>query len=248
MLEEIVVPTLHHELGRNLIAVAADGSYARHEDTDYSDLELMVFVKTRSKLPRGFSKIYDGMLIEGLFVTEKDYYEMIHEPNEQWYLAGSDILLPVFNKKFIQKLKSYRVKNRNKKFAALARGSMHEVQETFGKLFGAIDTRNRENLFVILSDVVLSVLKLLALINQRPYTSSKKFITEAIKLRKKPRGFDEFFRLVITARYSNWELMEKYATKLYKGIEDLFKKKYTGRIYDEDLSTIYPDDKRKKRR
>jgi len=248
VLKQTVVPTLRRELGRNLIAVAADGSYARYEDTDYSDLELMVFVKDKSKLPRGFSKVCDGMLIEGLFITENDYYEMILEPNEQWYLAGSDILLPILNKAFIQKLKKYRVMNKNKKCAALARGSMHEVQEAFGKLFSTIDARNRENLFVILFDVVHAVLKLLAFVNQKPYTSSKRFISEARTFTKKPQGFDEFLELVTTTNYSNWRLLEKYAIKLYRGIEDLIKENYNGRIYDDDISTIYPDDKRKQRR
>lgn len=248
VLRQVIVPLLRRELGRNLIAVAADGSYARHEDTDYSDLELMVFVKDKNKLPRGFSKVCDGMLIEGLFITENDYYEMILEPNEQWYLAGSDILLPVLNRAFIEKLKNYRVKNKNRKFAALARGSMHEVQEAFGKLFSAIDARNRENLFVILFDVVITVLKLLAFVNQRPYTSSKRFISEARKFTKKPQGFDEFLDHAIAADYSNWRFLEKYAIKLYRGIEDLIKENYDGGIYDDDISTIYPDDKRKQRR
>jgi hypothetical protein len=248
VLKKLVIPTLRRALGANLVAIAADGSVARNADTAYSDLELMIFVKDKKKLPRGFSKVYDGMLVEGLFITEKDYYEMIREPNEQWYLAGSDILMPVLNKMFLQKLTKYRVKNKTKKCAALARGSLHEVQEAFGKLFTAIDSRNHENLFVILSDVVLSVVKMLAFINQKPYTSSRQFITEAKKFQRKPRGFDEFFGLVTTARYSDWVILEKYAANFFKGIEDYFKTKYHGAIYDDDLSIIHRKNRNKKRR
>lgn len=239
ILRKFIIPTLRRELNKNLIAIAADGSFARHEDTAYSDLELMIFVKDNKKLPRGFSKVYDGMLIEGLFITEKDYYEMIREPNEQWYLAGSDILLPVLNKAFLRQLKRYRLKNRDKKCVALARGSLHEVQEAFGKLFSAIDARNRENLFVILSDVVLSVLRLLAFINKKPYTSSRKFITEAKAFKKKPRGLDDFLAVVAEAAYLDWDLLERTAENLFTGIEKYLKKRVGGRVYDDDLSTIY---------
>lgn len=248
ILKKLVIPTLRRELGANLIAVAVDGSVARNEDTAYSDLELMIFVKNKRRLPKGFSKIHNGLLIEGLFITEKDYYQMIREPNVQWYLAGSDILLPVLNKKFIKKLEGYCVKNKNDKCESLAQDSLHEVQEAFGKLFTAIDKQNRENLFVILSDVVLSVLKMLAFMNKTPYTSSRRFITEVKKFSKKPAGFDEFFGLVTTAGYHNWKNLEKHAVKLFKGIEEYFKAEYEDAIYDSDLSTIYRKKRSKKRR
>jgi hypothetical protein len=244
VLKKFIIPTLRRELASNLIAVAVDGSVARNEDTCYSDLELMIFVKDKRKLPHGFSKVHDGLLVEGLFITERDYYKIIAEPNPQWYLAGSDTLL---NKKFFKKLENYRVRNKIEKCTALARGSLHEVQEAFGKLFTAIDSRNHENLFVILSDVVHSVLKLQSFINQKPYTSSKKFITEARKFRKRPEGFDDFFDLVTQAGYSDWTLLEKHAVKLFKGIEDYFKVEYGGAMYDNDLKTIYRK-KNKKRR
>ena len=248
ILKKVVIPALRRELGANLVAVAVDGSVARNEDSVYSDLELMIFVKNKRKLPHGFSKVLDGLLIEGLFINEKDYYRMIQEPNPQWYLAGSDILLPVLNKKFLKKLAGYRVRNKNDKCESLAQGSLHEVQEAFGKLFTAIDKKNRENLFVILSDVVLSVLKMLSFINGKPYTSSGRFITEAKRFHKKPAGFDEFIKLVSTANYHNWKNLEKHAIKLFKGIEDYFKVKYEDAMYDSDLSTIYRKKRSKKRR
>lgn len=247
VLKKRVIPTLRRELGANLIALAIDGSVARNEDTAYSDLELMIFVKDKRKLPYGFSKIHDGLLIEGLLITEKDYYRMIAEPNPQWHLAGSDTLLPVLNKKFFKKLENYRIRNKIGKCATLARGSLHEVQEAFGKLFTAIDSRNHENLFVILSDVALSVLKMLAFMNQKPYTSSRRFITEAKKLNKKPAGFDEFFKLITSARYPNLKNLEKHAVILFKGIEDYFKVEYGGAMYDDNLKTICRK-KNKKRR
>ena len=65
ILRTVIVPMLQKELGKNLIAIAADGSFARNEDRDYSDLELLVFVKNSKHLPNGFSKVHNGLLIEG---------------------------------------------------------------------------------------------------------------------------------------------------------------------------------------
>ncbi|MDH4210677.1 MAG: hypothetical protein OEV79_04445, partial [candidate division WOR-3 bacterium] len=246
--KKFVIPTLRRELGDNLVAIAADGSFARNEDTGYSDLELMIFVREKGKLPHGFSKVYDGMLVEGLFVTKREYHNMIHEPNALWFIAGSDVLLPLMNKTFVQRLERYRVRNRASKCAAIAQESIYEVQEAFGKLFNAIDSRNRENLFVVLSDVVVSVLKLLAFINQKPYTSSKKFITEAKKFRKKLEGFDEFIELVTGGGFPDWISLDRSAAQLFKGIENYFKVTYAGKIYDDDLSCVYRKNKNTKRR
>lgn len=51
-----MIPLIKKKFGENLLALAAEASFARGEDTDYSDLELIAFVK---ELP-GEKKI-DGM-------------------------------------------------------------------------------------------------------------------------------------------------------------------------------------------
>lgn len=248
LLQTVVIPMLRKELGDNLIAIAADGSYARDEDTGYSDLELMIFVKDNGNLPRGFSKIYDGMLIEGLFITEDEYHKTIHEPNEDWHIAGSDTLLPVLNRSFVLRLQKYQTKKLAQKCDIMARERLYELQESFGKLFNAIDTDNRENLFPILSDAVMVLLKMLAYINRKPYTSLNSFMSEARKFKRRPRGLDEFLRLVIEGDYNNIKKLEKCAKNLYTGIEVYLKSRFDIKIYDDDLSTIYRKQKTTKRR
>ena len=248
LLKEVVAPTLRRELGRNLIAIAADGSFARHEDTAYSDLELMVFVRNKRGLPIGFSKIHDGLLIEGLFVTEKEFHDMVHEPNESWYIAGSDRLLAITNPDFVKRVRHYRVKERKRKFDAAVRGALFEVQESFGKLFNAIRQRNRENLSILFSETVIAVLKFASYVNERPYTSSRMFISEARSFRKKPRGFDTFLDLAVDARYLEWNRLHRTATMLFKGIETYLRRRWRGKLYDDDLSMILQKIKKTKRR
>ncbi|UCF69979.1 MAG: hypothetical protein JSW49_07195 [candidate division WOR-3 bacterium] len=248
ILTEFIVPTLRKELGRNLIAIAADGSFARREDGPYSDLELMIFVEDKKDLPFGFSRVHDGLLIEGLFVTEQEFHRMIHEPNEQWYIAGSDRLFAVTNPAFVKRLKKYHVRDRAQKFRRMVRGATHEVQEAFGKLFNAIDRRNRENLFIVLSETVTAVLKFVSYINQKPYTSSGKFITEARTMKIKPDGLNGFLRVVVANKYPDWDLLQEAAEILFKGIETFLKKRYGRELYDSDLSRIINKNRNNKRR
>ncbi len=229
---------LQKELGRNLVAIAADGSYARNEDGSYSDLEFMVFVKSNKGLPFGFSKIFDGMLVEGLFVTEQQYHKMVHEPNKDWYIAGSDRLMAIKNPRFIQKLEAYRTKNLPQKCDRLAVDMFNEVQETFGKLLNAIEKGNHENLYPILSDAVMSTLRLMAFINRKPYKSLNSMISEAKRLEKKPKGFDELIGLLQRGAYTDLRKLSKYSKKLFGGIEELMKSKYGDNFYDSDLSMI----------
>jgi hypothetical protein len=208
----------------------------------------MVFVKDNTGLPRGFQKIYDGMLVEGLFITEEQYHQQIHEPNREWFIAGSDTLLPVSNPSFIRRLQQYRVKNLAQKCDRLAHDLLYEIQESFGKLFNAIDHKNRDNLFPILSEAVINTLRILAYINRKPYTTTNTFITEAKRFKKKPDSFDDFIQVVVDGKYQDLALLERYAAEVFAGIEDLLAQKYPGNLYDDDLSTIQPRQNQKKRR
>jgi hypothetical protein len=248
LLKAVVVPMLRRELGKNLIAIAADGSFARYEDRSYSDLELMIFVKSSKDLPVGFSKIHDGLLVEGLFVTEEEYHRMVHEPNRDWYIAGSDKLMAITNPRFVHKLETYRVKNLAQKCDEVASGMLNEIQEAFGKLQNAIDTTNQENLYLILSDAVMAVLRLLAFINRKPYKSLNSMISEARELAKKPRGFDDLMDLLMRGEYNDMKRLRECSQELFSGIEELFKSKYGSNFYDADLSTINRTSKTRTRR
>jgi predicted nucleotidyltransferase len=238
IIKKLIVPAIKRELGKNLIAIAANGSYARNEDADFSDIELMIFVKDRTQLPRGFGKIIDGILIEGLFVTEDEYYQNTLDVNEEWYLAGSDRLKAITNAPFIQKVRHYKVKHLREKCFKHAHKMLYEVQESFGKLFTAINKGNKENLFPIVADAVMQVLKLMAYLNETPYRTLGSFITQAKGFSMKPVGFDEFMTIIINGRYLDLKLLEKRSTKLFAGIEQLFVKKMGSDIYDSHLMHI----------
>lgn len=236
--DKMIVPILKRKLGKNLIAIAADGSYARNEDSDFSDIELMIFVKDKKNLPQGFGRIVDGILIEGLCVTEDEYYWNTLDVNEEWYISGSDRLTAITNKVFIKRVQKYKVKNISAKCFEHAKNMLFEIQESFGKLFTTIKMENRENLFPVLADVVMQVLKLMAFINNTPYKTLHSFITQVRSFKIKPKGFDEFIDMIMNAHYLNFEMLKERSTKLFAEIEEFFKNKMGRDIYDSDLSTI----------
>lgn len=238
IINDIIVPRIKKELGKNLIAIAACGSYARGEDTQFSDIELVIFVKEREKLPWGFGKIIDGILVEGAFCTEDDYYKTTIEPNKEWFISGSDKLKVITNPGYIKKLQKYRVNNLSIKCFRCARDVLFEIQESFGKLFTAIRKENSENIFPLLADAVMHVLKLMAFINKTPYKTLSTFITQAREFKVKPRGFDEFIQIIVDGSYTDLDKLEQSANILFAGIEDYFKKKIGENIYDSDLSII----------
>lgn len=238
IITKTIVPRIRKQLGRNLIAIAADGSYARNEDTDFSDVELIIFVKNKKNLPMGFGRIINGILVEGLYVTEQEYYKRTVEPNEHWYISGSDVLKPITNPSFVKRVQRYTVENLSEKCFKQAREVLCEIQESFGKLFNTIRKKNRENFFPVLADAVINTLKLMAFINETPYKTISSFITQARQFQIKPKGFDEFIQIVVDGSYTDLKTLEQSATVLFTGIEDYFRKKMGENIYDSDLSTI----------
>lgn len=238
VIDNLIIPQLQKELGDNLIAIAADGSFARNDDTDYSDIELMVFVKDKTNVPRGIGKIYEGVLIDVAFVTEDEYYQHVVEPNPYWFLSGSDTLLPLVNARFIKKVQEHKIGTLSQKCLTCAQNQLFEVQESFGKLFTAIHKKNKENLLPVLAEATMQALKLLAFMNEKPYTTLSSFITQARSFSIKPDGFDEFIDLIVNARYLDLEHLDMRARTLFAGIERYFHEKVGKNVYDGDLSQL----------
>jgi hypothetical protein len=238
IIKKIVVPILKKELKKNLIAIAADGSYARNEDVDFSDIELIIFVKNKNNLPRGFGKIINGVLVEGMFMTVGDFYREVLDVNDEWYISGSDRLKAITNPSFIEKVKKYNVHDLSDKCFEFSKKALFENQECFGKLFNAIKKKNEENIFPVLMYVVMQVLKIMSFINKTPYKTLGSFITQAKEFKIKPEGFDEFIELIVNGKYTNLGILEVRSKRLFVGIEQFFMRKMGRDIYDSDLSSI----------
>src|SRR5437868_1661477 len=92
----ILTPLIQQKFGNNFVALAGDGSYARDEDTDYSDLELTVFLK---KIPNNANwiehKIVNGLLIVIVPETKRSIIDKYLDVTESWYASSATKLLPI---------------------------------------------------------------------------------------------------------------------------------------------------------
>lgn len=104
-----LIPIIKHKLKNNFIALAADGSYARSEDVDYSDLELVAFVKQLSKKHWEIRKIINGLYIVVIVETKQSYIDKYLDISDIWFASGASKLYPIINFSFVNKINNSKV-------------------------------------------------------------------------------------------------------------------------------------------
>lgn len=221
---EEMIPLVQKKFGENLIALAVTASYARNEDFDYSDLELTAFVKEMpdGKKWDGIGKIRDGLLVELVWMTKETYLERTREVTHDWYLAGSDTLQPLINESFINKLNSYKVEDLRQKCLAQAAKHWHQVQEATAKVLNAISADNREGIPLLLFDMLRHMLINLSFLNQTPFITFSKFISQARTFEIKPAGFDSLIDIAVQGTYQDLQMLEKIVSGVFGEFESIF--------------------------
>lgn len=196
-----IIPMIKKKFGANLLGIAAQGSFARGEDGPYSDLELIAFLKRMPRGPRvlpniqGFGMIVDGMLVELVWTTAEGYIKDVKEMSPYWYIAGSDRLLPLFGRCYVERLNRVASRVTDEICLRAILKTWHEVQEETTKTLNAIAARNREALPLLAASMLDRYLITLALLNRRPYTTAARMIKEARRLEVKPPAFGRLVRL-----------------------------------------------------
>lgn len=235
-----MIPLIKKEFGENLVALAAQASFARGDDFHYSDLELHAFLKKKPRdKKRGMSKIRDGILVELTWSTEEDYIKSTKEVTKEWYLAGSDLLVPIINKPFIDKLNKYKVANLKEKCLREAVTHWHEVQEATAKVLNAIGQKNREHIPFLMLWMFDCMLISLSLVNHTPYITAGKFITQARSFKLKPKRFDDLVKAINRGAYQDLAALEKLITDVFEGFEEIFKK-LGCKLYDDNVDPSIP--------
>ncbi len=233
---EEIAPLIQKKFGENLVALAATASYARHEDSDYSDLELTAFVKTMPEGQRwgAMGKIRNGLLVELIWTTREIYLEDTREVTGNWYLAGSDSLLPVINDDFINALNNYRVENLRRKCLTQAARHWHEVQEATAKVLNAVLASNREGVPLLVFDMLRHMLIVLSFLNQTPYVTFARFISQARRFDVKPDSFNVLVDIVVQGAYQDLHALEKTAVDVFTQFEAIFEERGI-ELYDSDI-------------
>lgn len=187
-----LTPVVQTEFGDNFLAFAAIASFARHEDSHYSDLELVVFVKEMTDPLKvfGIGKIVDGMLVELYCYTPQGYLKEVRDVSKNWIISGSDRLLPIVNAELIADLNNYSVANMHEECLKQAVLHWPEVQESAGKVMNAISGGNRDGLMLVSASMIERMLEVLSFLNAVPFVTFSRFISQAKSFSTKPRNWD----------------------------------------------------------
>lgn len=233
-----LVPLWKEKFGSNLVAIAADASYARGDDRSYSDLELEVFLDEMP--PEGedqyFQRIVDGMLIEAIYTTRENYLKRRVHDLREWYIAGSSRLIPILNDEFVLELNREIIES-EPGIDQLDRQAVIQVfnlQESFGKVLNAIDDNNREGLGLLLFGAVLQALVMVSFLNRAPYTTFSMFIHESRSFSEKPIRFDELLDVIVYGTYQSHSGLQGLLLDVYEGFENILQMRalplYNGKL------------------
>jgi hypothetical protein len=221
---EELLPLIQRKFGANLVAVAASASFARGEDADYSDLELIAFVERMPAEEQrgGMGRIRDGMLVELVWMTREAYLASTRDVTGNWYIAGSDTLLPLINAPFIEALNRYQVERLREKCCEQARRHWYEVQESTAKVLNAITANNRDGLPLLLFDMTLHMLIVLSFLNQTPYVTFARFITQARAFELKPASLTALLDMIMHGSYQDHAAVQATVVAVFSQFEAIF--------------------------
>lgn len=223
---EQLVPRFKQKFGDNLLAIAADASFARGADREYSDLEMIVFL--HEALPAGaeqyLQRVFDGMLIEVIYTTEKAYLEERAKVGPEWPVAASDVLLPVYNAPAVEGIvrRLERLEFPREDFVRAAAHRFLQVQEAFSKVLNAVEQGNAEGMGLLLFDAALQLIFTLSFLNETPFTTFARFIQEARAFPLQPGGFGELLDMLARGEYQELERVRAVSLRVFSGMEKIF--------------------------
>ena len=231
-----MIPLIREKFADNLVALAVCCSFARNEDTDYSDLELVAFVKTmpEGKPQGGLAKIFDGLLIELMWMTKETYLRTTRDVNEFWHYSGSDRLIPLINEAFIAELNAYRPPEVKQKCLDQAVGCFTELQEAVSKVLNAVSQGNREGMPVVFCDMMTQILKMLSFLNQEPYVTASRMIAQARTFHTRPESVGRLFDIAVNGTYHDLPPLGKITVAVFEEFEAIFE--HLGLpLYDDNI-------------
>lgn len=215
---------LHRDgLGANLVGLATQGSFARNEDREYSDLELVVFLK---RLPADVERvdgeqIFDGMFVDLVWTTEDDYIASVKEVTPAWYIAGSDRLEPVVNRELIERINGYRPQNLRARCLEQAVRRWPALHEATTKVLNALARDDAPDLGRLFFSVLDHVLVVLAFLNATPYTSGSTMLQEALALPQQPPALAELAEIVVRGAHTDRPRVRRAVTAALVELEGM---------------------------
>jgi hypothetical protein len=218
-----MVPLIKRKFGKNLLAIAARGSFARNTDQPYSDLELFAFLKEmphgQKKLPYAkMHKIRNGLSVELIWITERTYINEVKEVNGSWFGQGSETLMPFYGKKIIDKLNRHKPKDVKQKALEQAAELWPGIFFSSSAVIKIAKKKDHEKISLAMYHMFDNILNFLAFINQAPYSSSSRKIIESKKFKIKPKDFSKLRSLILRGDFREYAEIKKLTTSVVQDI------------------------------
>jgi hypothetical protein len=99
-----------------------------------------------------------------------------------------------------------------------------KVQEASAKVLGAIEEQDREAVPLLFFDAVMHVLVTLSFLNQRPYTTFARFISEGRAMPRAPARLGEMLDIAVEGRYQDLQHLRDVILAVVEGLEQQFRK------------------------
>lgn len=235
----------------NLLGVAVGASVARGEDQAYSDLELDVFLREKpaEREEQYLQRVVDGMLIEAIYHTPEEYIKERETIPYHWHLSASDQWTVVYNPVFFDELKGKlsAIRYSDADFIRAATRKRYQLQESFCKVLNAVEVDNQEGISLLLMDAALNLLEVLAYLNQQPFTTFSRYISQAKEFPIKPDRLDDFLDLLINGTYQDLPMVREVCLTVFASLGKIFRE-YRIELFNDELdpnllnrSTIIPE-------
>lgn len=232
-----LIPKLQEKFGNNFIALAGDGSFAREEDADYSDLEVIVFLKELPEKIKVEHTIVDGMLIVIVPETKESIISKYLDVTESWYASSATKLSPIVNKEFVDEINAFVPDNIEQKCLEQIKKRWYEYQEITAKVLNAIQQQNKDAFAISFPQMIKELLIILSYLNQQGYYTLGSYITQARKFAQKPEGFDELIDLFVKGNIQDIEEIKNLTENVFGSLENVLNDKGL-QLYQEDLFSI----------
>jgi diamine N-acetyltransferase len=240
---EQLVPLWQQKFGENLIAIGGSASYARNADIAFSDLELDLFVKEKPVGEDAYlQRVVDGMLIEVIYHTPEEFLRERTGIAPHWHMSASDCLSPIYNAPFIEKLmqRVQAAQHSETEFWRAAARERYKLQESFAKVLNAVEQNNVEGISLLVMDAVMTLLQVLALINQRPFLTFSRYIEYGRQFTIKPERFDDLLDILVQGTYRNLTHLREVVLAVFAGVEAIFEQRGMY-LYDDPLDPNLPN-------
>jgi len=205
--------------GEQAKMIALCGSTVRGEDTQFSDMEMMVILKGQQKA-KDVSFLYGENYMHVEMLSEDDLMKKIGQVNLNWpFVVGTfhNIKILAGDSSMIDEVKKAAEALPEEKFASAIQEGVLSLFENVGKIKAAkLKGRNElANLDTLIYRLALKVGLIVSLMNRAPiFGSSYKAFDSLYGLPKLPENFEKDAKLIIASE--NPDEKTRYALDLFE--------------------------------